>query len=109
MSRAILLTVTGIFLLVAPSMANVCVDCHKELTPNIVDDWHLSKHSEADVTCDTCHGEGHSSAEDVAKVSLPTLNTCNECHTDQVAQFSRFRELVVDLWFSSHAMSPNSW
>ncbi len=102
MSRAILLTVTGIFLLVGPSMANVCVDCHTEVTPNIVDDWHLSKHSEADVTCDTCHGEGHSSAEDVAKVSLPTLNTCNECHTDQVAQFSRGKHALA--WAALQAM-----
>ncbi|MGB5173249.1 MAG: multiheme c-type cytochrome, partial [Thermoanaerobaculia bacterium] len=83
-------------------MANVCVDCHTEVTPNIVDDWNLSKHSEADVTCDACHGEGHSGAEDVDKVSLPTLNTCNDCHSDQVTQFSAGKHALA--WAAMEAM-----
>ena len=68
---------------------NACVRCHAAVTPHIVDDWRLSKHSQGDVACDACHGDGHTSAEDVAEVSLPTLETCGECHTDQAEQFSR--------------------
>ncbi len=102
MSRAILLTLCSIVLLAAPSMANVCVDCHTKVTPNIVEDWNLSKHSEADVACDACHGEGHSSADDVDKVSLPTLNTCNECHSDQVTQFSAGKHALA--WAAMEAM-----
>jgi len=102
MSRATLLTICSIALLAAPAAANVCVDCHTEVTPNIVDDWNLSKHSEADVTCDACHGEGHSGAEDVDKVSLPTLNTCNECHSDQVTQFSAGKHALA--WAAMEAM-----
>ncbi|MGB5342211.1 MAG: multiheme c-type cytochrome, partial [Thermoanaerobaculia bacterium] len=102
MSRATLLALCSIILLAAPSMANVCVDCHTEVTPNIVDDWNLSKHSEADVTCDACHGEGHSGAEDVDKVSLPTLNTCNDCHSDQVTQFSAGKHALA--WAAMEAM-----
>ena len=62
MSRAALLSLCSIVLLAAPSIANVCVDCHQKISPNIVDDWNLSKHSEADIACDACHGDGHSSA-----------------------------------------------
>jgi hypothetical protein len=83
-------------------VANVCVDCHTEVTPNIVADWNLSKHSQADVACDACHGEGHSSADDVDKVSLPTLNTCNDCHSDQVTQFSAGKHALA--WAAMEAM-----
>ncbi len=102
MSRAILLTLCSFVLLAAPSAANVCVDCHTEVTPNIVDDWNLSKHSEADIACDACHGDGHSSADDIDKVSLPTLNTCNECHSDQVTQFSAGKHALA--WAAMEAM-----
>ena len=102
MSRATLITVLGVALLAAPAAANVCVDCHAEVTPNIVDDWHVSKHSQADVACDACHGDGHSSVEDVDQVSLPTLNTCNECHPDQVTQFSAGKHSLA--WAAMNAM-----
>src|SRR5215471_10852020 len=49
-----------------------CVDCHNKVTPNIVADWKLSKHSGVEVTCVTCHGDRHTSATDVAKVKIPT-------------------------------------
>jgi hypothetical protein len=57
---------------VAPSFASDCVECHRQVTPNIVVDWELSKHHEADVDCSICHGEDHSSADDVELVQLPT-------------------------------------
>ena len=34
-----------------------CIECHKKLTPNIVSDWKLSKHSENGVDCSICHGD----------------------------------------------------
>jgi len=57
--------------------AQNCVDCHKDITPNIVTDWQLSKHSENDVDCSVCHGDGHTSATDVEKVELPTPRPVN--------------------------------
>ncbi len=69
-------------LLVATSRAADCVDCHAKITPNIVSDWKQSKHSQGDVGCDACHGDGHMSAEDVAKVQIPTPETCAACHDD---------------------------
>jgi hydroxylamine dehydrogenase len=96
------LLLVGIAISSAPLTANLCVDCHLEVTPNIVNDWHLSKHQEADVTCDVCHGDGHTTAEDVSRVSLPTIDTCNECHTDQVEQFSRGKHALA--WVAMEAM-----
>ncbi len=68
--------------------ASDCVTCHEKVTPGIVSDWKLSKHSGEDVSCDTCHGSAHNSREDVEKASLPTPNTCAECHDEQVKQFT---------------------
>ncbi len=81
---------------------NPCVDCHRGVTPGIVDDWQLSAHSEADVTCDVCHGDGHTSADDVAAVSLPTAETCGDCHDDQLEQFSRGKHSLA--WTAMTAM-----
>lgn len=66
-----------------------CVECHKKITPGIVTDWQASKHAENAVSCDSCHGDGHTGAGDVEKVRIPTPETCAACHADQVAQFKR--------------------
>ena len=75
--------------------AQACVDCHTEVTPSLVEDWRLSLHSEADVTCDVCHGAEHTSAEDVAEVALPTIETCRDCHEERVAQFERGKHALA--------------
>ena len=33
-----------------------CVDCHTKTTPKVVTDWKQSRHSQAGIGCDTCHG-----------------------------------------------------
>ena len=75
--------------------AQECVNCHKTITPNIVTDWQLSKHSVNEVGCDTCHGDEHVSANDVAKVRIPTPETCAACHSDQVDQFKRGKHAMA--------------
>jgi len=79
-----------------------CVACHKQTTPSIVTDWQLSKHSANDVSCDVCHGDAHTSAADVAKVRIPTPETCAACHADQVEQFSRGKHAAA--WAAMKAM-----
>ncbi|MCX8106402.1 MAG: cytochrome C [Ignavibacterium album] len=83
------------------SAAN-CVNCHKMVTPNIVSDWQISKHSQNDVGCETCHGSEHNSASNVDKVSLPTPETCKTCHETQVTQFSKGKHALG--WASMKAM-----
>lgn len=84
-----------------------CIECHKEVTPNIVSDWQLSKHSENDVSCAVCHGEEHSSAQDVDKVQIPTPETCNDCHEEQVSQFKSGKHAFA--WAALQAMPTTHW
>jgi nitrate/TMAO reductase-like tetraheme cytochrome c subunit len=84
-----------------------CVDCHTTITPSIVADWKLSKHSAAEVTCVTCHGDQHTSATDVAKVKIPTPETCAQCHQTQVEQFSKGKHALA--WAAMKAMPTIHW
>ena len=62
----------GILFLAAVAGAQECVKCHTKVTPGIVKDWQVSEHAKHEVDCAACHGEGHVSADDVAKVKIPT-------------------------------------
>jgi len=84
-----------------------CIECHTKTTPNIVSDWNLSKHSGVDVGCATCHGEDHTSASDVAKVKIPTPDTCATCHADQVAQYKKGKHALA--WAAMKAMPTIHW
>jgi hydroxylamine dehydrogenase len=66
-----------------------CITCHKNISPGQVEDWGASKHSENGITCSVCHGEEHTSAKDVDRVSLPDENVCADCHRDQFDQFAK--------------------
>ncbi|GAB4313695.1 MAG: hypothetical protein Kow00127_04770 [Bacteroidales bacterium] len=79
-----------------------CVECHKKVTPGIVSDWELSKHHENDITCDVCHGDQHTNADDVANVLIPTPETCADCHEDQVHQFKSGKHAYA--WAALQAM-----
>jgi hypothetical protein len=91
----------------AQDSAKSCIDCHSTTTPNIVSDWKLSKHSGVDVNCVTCHGDQHTSATDVAKVKIPTPDTCAQCHETQVAQFKKGKHALG--WASMKAMPTIHW
>jgi hydroxylamine dehydrogenase len=104
--RAIIVFLLSLFLFSSAS-AQICVDCHKTVTPNIVSDWQLSKHSQNSITCSVCHGEQHKSAEDVAKVKIPTPDTCTMCHPTQVQQFKSGKHAFG--WASMKAMPTIHW
>lgn len=86
----------------AAAADDACVTCHKGLTPTIVSDWRLSKHAANGISCDTCHGSDHRSKDDVAKVKLPTPDTCAACHSDQVEQFKKSKHAFA--WAAMKAM-----
>lgn len=87
--------------------AQTCVDCHKKVTPNIVSDWLLSKHRPSEVECSVCHGNQHSSAQDVAEAEIPTPQTCALCHQTQVEQFSDGKHAKA--WAAMKAMPTAHW
>ena len=86
----------------AKGASSECVGCHQRTTPSIVSDWKLSKHSQNEVSCDTCHGADHRSKDDVAKVKLPTPETCAQCHATQVDQFKKSKHAFS--WAAMKAM-----
>lgn len=105
--KRFLILLAGVLFLVAGAYAQDCIQCHKETTPGIVSDWQLSKHSENDVSCDTCHGDGHKDSYDIANVAIPTPETCAECHDDQVAQFKKGKHAMA--WAAMKAMPTIHW
>jgi len=92
---------------VASAFAQTCVDCHKKVTPKVVSDWELSKHSQNGVDCSVCHGEDHRSAQDVEKVQIPTPETCAPCHQKQVEQFKGGKHAFA--WAAMKAMPTTHW
>jgi len=84
-----------------------CIECHSRITPNIVSDWKLSKHSHVEVNCVSCHGDQHTSASDVAKVKIPTPDTCATCHQTQVEQFKKGKHSIA--WAAMLAMPTIHW
>jgi hydroxylamine dehydrogenase len=82
--------------------AEACVDCHKNTTPNIVTDWQISKHGQTGIDCSACHGDQHTSAADVAKVQIPTPDTCATCHEEKVKQYKAGKHAFA--WTAMKAM-----
>ena len=102
MNRRFIFCLFLTFLLAGGLFGQECLECHKKVTSNIVSDWQLSKHSQNDVDCGVCHGEEHMSAQDVAKVLIPTPATCANCHETQVTQFKKGKHALG--WAAMKAM-----
>ncbi|MEA2060338.1 MAG: multiheme c-type cytochrome [Thermodesulfobacteriota bacterium] len=75
-------------LLVLPVRADVCVDCHSDVSPGQVQDWELSLHSQNYIGCAECHGDKHQDAGDYTLAVLPDEHVCQECHEDQFNSFT---------------------
>lgn len=89
-------------LMPAAAGGETCIACHKKETPGIVGDWQISTHAQNGVGCAVCHGGAHTSAADVAKVRIPTPETCGACHPERVAQFKDGKHAAA--WAAMKAM-----
>ena len=83
------------------------MDCHKEVTPGVVADWQVSKHSQNDVGCSTCHGDKHLTDMDKDRALIPTPETCATCHEEKVAQFKKGKHAAA--WAAMKAMPTIHW
>ncbi len=102
LSYKLLITVLLIFSCIIVASAQTCIECHKRYTPNIVEDWELSKHSQSDVMCSTCHGENHNSLTTVGLAKIPTPEKCAECHEEKVEQYKKGKHAYA--WAAMKAM-----
>ncbi len=91
-----------LFFLIAGMPAQTCIECHKKLTPGIVKDWELSKHSKNDVECSTCHGEDHITNKDTVYAMIPTPEVCGNCHEERVEEFKKGKHALA--WAAMKAM-----
>jgi hypothetical protein len=92
----------GATLVALPARSETCLSCHEKTSPQVVADWKLSKHSQQDVDCESCHGDAHQTAQDAAKATLPTPDTCATCHEERVAQFKKGKHALA--WVAMNAM-----
>ena len=92
------------FALMSVSYAEVdsCVSCHEKLTPGQVKDWKISKHSAINVTCSTCHGNKHKTAQDAHLAEMPDERVCGQCHAKQFTEFGKGKHNFG--WISMNAM-----
>lgn len=56
-----------------------CNQCHKDVTPEVYEEWYNSVHGIANVKCFQCHG----TFEDFHVT--PELKKCEACHAKEVA------------------------
>ena len=89
------------------AIAQDCVECHQKISPGIVNDWQLSKHFQNKIGCSECHGDQHTSAQDVAEVKIPTPDTCANCHEAKVKQFKSGKHAFA--WAAMKAMPTAHW
>ena len=87
--------------------AQVCVECHRKVTPGIVSDWELSKHSQNKISCISCHFDEHKTMVDVPKAQIPTPDTCGGCHPERVKQFKSGKHAAA--WAAMKAMPTIHW
>ncbi len=87
---------------VAQDAAQTCVECHTERTPGIVADWEVSAHAAEGIGCDSCHGDEHTSADDVDEVFTVTAATCKLCHEQRYEEFARSKHAFA--WAAMKAM-----
>ncbi|MBN1681012.1 MAG: nitrate reductase [Anaerolineae bacterium] len=74
------------------SSDNACVECHRRVTPGIVQQYGYSTMAAADVKCENCHEvrqdyAGAVEHEGTYVLNSPTTAMCETCHTTEVRQY----------------------
>lgn len=94
-----------LFSLGIPALAgaeSTCIDCHKEITPGIVEQYLSGAMGKKGFDCTICHGFGHRTSEDAQLAEFPTPETCAGCHSKQVRQYKEGKHSLA--WIAMKAM-----
>lgn len=100
-SRPVLIALASLLLGGVASAQN-CVECHSQNSPGVVTDWKLSKHSQVGVQCAACHGDKHNSADNAKLATMPTADTCGQCHSKRLEQYKSSKHAAA--WAAMKAM-----
>jgi hypothetical protein len=84
---------------VLENSTDVCVTCHREASPGIVNQFGHSTMAAAEVTCRDCHEvnvdyPGAVEHEGDYILASPTTSMCEKCHEAEVAQFNQSRHSI---------------
>lgn len=71
-----------------------CKECHKQVTPDVYQDWKASKHGIMNFSCYMCHGDGQEEF-----YTKPGTERCVSCHSPQDVDFSK---VAVNNCFDCH-------
>lgn len=107
MQKLKIMLVLGIFFIlsgIAQGSTNKseCIDCHKKITPGVVEQHLEGKMSKKGVDCSSCHGTDHKKMDDSKLAKMPTPETCAGCHKKQTDQFKGGKHHLA--WIASSAM-----
>jgi hydroxylamine dehydrogenase len=72
-----------------PALADVCLDCHKDVTPKVTVRWKKSAHARAGIGCARCHGKNVKASHDHTAYAEP--DRCAACHKQIVGQWKQSR------------------
>ena len=86
----------------AAAKKSICIDCHKKVTPGVVQQHLEGKMSKKGVDCSTCHGSEHKKDSDANLAKMPTPETCAMCHLKQAKQFKEGKHNLA--WIASSSM-----
>ncbi len=86
----------------AAKQKSACIDCHKKVTPGVVEQFLEGKMSKKGVDCSSCHGSEHKKMDDAKLAKMPTPETCAGCHKKQVEQFTAGKHNLA--WIASSSM-----
>lgn len=101
-SGALILLLICLAIPVIASAESKCIDCHKEVTPGIVQQHLGGKMAKSGLDCSACHGSEHTSATDHASAKMPTPETCRACHKKQVEQYDNGKHSLA--WIAMQSM-----
>jgi hydroxylamine dehydrogenase len=81
---------------------SACVECHKKVTPGIVQQHLEGKMGKKGIDCSACHGSAHMKMDDANLAQMPTPETCAKCHAKQAGQFKDGKHNLA--WVASSSM-----
>lgn len=80
---------------------SACISCHQKVSPGIVSQFLAGKMGKT-LDCADCHGTDHKSESDVAKVKLPSPETCGKCHAGRLKEYRDGKHSLA--WAAMKAM-----
>lgn len=73
-----------------------CVECHRKVSPGLVQQHLQSKMAKSGVDCSACHGSDHNKMDDAKLAVLPATATCAGCHKAQADQLKSGKHAGMD-------------